>query len=174
MTRSSSTLSTISLIGMPGAGKSTVGVLLAKLSGLAFTDTDVDIQVHAGATLEEILAREGHLRLREIEEEVLLAVPLESCVVSTGGSVVYSQPVMQRLRRAGPVVYLQADLPTLTQRIAGAPPRGIARPAGQTFADVFTERTPLYARYADHVIDATAGGADSIAATILQVLDTGG
>jgi shikimate kinase len=172
MTQSSNPFSTISLIGMPGAGKSTVGVLLAKLSGLAFTDTDVDIQVHAGATLEEILAREGHLRLREIEEEVLLAVPLEGRVVSTGGSVVYSSRVMQRLRQAGPVVYLQADLPTLTQRIAGAPPRGIARPSGQTFADVFAERTTLYERYANHVVDATAGSADRIATAILHTLGT--
>jgi shikimate kinase len=161
---------TISLIGMPGAGKSTVGVLLAKLTGLKFTDTDLDIQVRERATLEEILRREGHLRLRAVEEEVLLDIPLTNAVISTGGSVVYSEPVMTRLHHAGPVIYLQADLATLEQRIAAAPLRGIARADNQSFADVFAERTPLYRRHADIIIDAVTGTADRVAARILAEL----
>jgi shikimate kinase len=161
---------TISLIGMPGAGKSTVGVLLAKLSGLRFRDTDIDIQVREDATLQEIIERHGHLRLREIEEQVLLQVPLEAAVISTGGSVVYSAAIMARLARAGPVVYLEVDLATLQQRVAAAPLRGIACDPGQNFADVYAERVPLYRRYADVTIDAGAGSPDAIAARILAAI----
>ena len=157
---------TISLIGMPGAGKSTVGVVLAKLCGLAFVDTDLAIQSHAGATLQEILEREGYLHLREIEEGILLGVELVNAVVATGGSVVYSDAAMQRLAAAGPVVYLSADLDTLERRVAAAPLRGIASDAASTFADVFAERTPLYQRYADVTVDATVGTADTVAALI--------
>ena len=157
---------TISLIGMPGAGKSTVGVVLAKLCGLAFVDTDLAIQSHAGSTLQDILEREGYLHLREIEESILLSVALDRAIVATGGSAVYSQPAMDRLRKAGPVVYLSADLDTLERRVAAAPLRGIASDADNTFADVFAERTPLYQRYADITVDATAGSADTVAALI--------
>jgi shikimate kinase len=161
---------TINLIGMPGVGKSTVGVILAKRTGLTFTDTDLDIQVREGATLQEILESRGHLVLRQIEEDVLLSVPLSGAVISTGGSVVYSEPVMQRLRAAGPVVYLEADLQTLEQRVAAAPDRGIASDAGQTFADIYHERAPLYQRYADITIDATAGTPDDVANIIINAL----
>jgi shikimate kinase len=162
---------TVSLIGMPGAGKSTVGVLLAKLMGLQFRDTDLDIQVTAGATLQEILDCDGHDKLRKIEQEVLMEIALEQAVISTGGSVVYSGPVMQRLREAGPVVYLEVDLHTLEQRVAAAPLRGIASGAGQSFSDVFNERTPLYQRYADYTVSSKIGPVEAVAGTIMDLLD---
>ncbi len=143
------TARTISLIGMPGAGKSTVGVLLAKLMGLAFNDTDLEIQIQAGATLQEIMDSSGHIALRALEEAILLAVPLENSVIATGGSVVYSERIMQRLQQAGPVVFLDVPLATLEARVAAAPPRGIASDPGCSYVDVFRERTPLYRRYAD-------------------------
>ncbi len=163
-------LQTISLIGMPGAGKSTVGVILAKLTGLRFVDTDVDIQVREGATLQEIIEKEGHLRLRAIEQEVLLAIDLDRAIISTGGSVIYSEPAIRRLQSAGPLVYLEAGLSTLEERVAAAPLRGIACPASQTYADVYAERTPLYRRHADITVDAAAGCADDVAAEILRLL----
>ena len=169
MSQASKKLSTISLIGMPGAGKSTVGVLLAKLAGLQFRDTDLDIQVHAGATLQAILEREGHLKLRQIEQRVLMDIPLDQAVISTGGSVVYSEAVMQRLREAGPVVYLQVDQDTLEQRISAAPMRGMASSADHSFSDIFEERTPLYRRYADHTVNSTGCSADRVAANILAL-----
>ena len=101
---------TISLIGMPGAGKSTVGVILAKRTGLAFTDTDLAIQVREGEILQDIVDRVGNPRFREIEEEVLLEVPLDDAVVSTGGSVIYSDAVMQRLRPALVILDAPVDL----------------------------------------------------------------
>ncbi|MFV0276520.1 MAG: shikimate kinase [Parahaliea sp.] len=164
---------TINLIGMPGAGKSTVGVVLAKLAGLAFTDTDLAIQLREEATLQDIVERRGHLALRQIEEEILLAVDLEHAVISTGGSVVYSDAIMQRLREAGPVIYLCTDLATLERRVAASPLRGIASDASQSFADVYAERTPLYERYADITIDAGDSSADSVATRILAALSQG-
>jgi len=161
---------TINLIGMPGAGKSTVGVLLAKLTGLRFTDTDLEIQVREAATLQQILERDGYRRLRAIEQEVLLAIPLDKAVISTGGSVVYSEPAMRRLQAAGPTVYLAADLSTLEQRVAAAPLRGIASNSGDSFAQVYAERTPLYRRYADLTVDAAAHSPDALAAQILALL----
>jgi shikimate kinase len=161
---------TISLIGMPGAGKSTVGVLLAKLAGLRFVDTDLDIQVRAGATLQEILERHDYQYLRQLEEQVLMEVALDHALVSTGGSVVYSDASMQRLKAAGPVVYLKADLTTLEQRIAGAPPRGIASDSAQDFASLYAERTPLYLQYADLIVNAADHGAEAVATDVLAKL----
>ena len=155
---------------MPGAGKSTVGVLLAKLGSLRFVDTDLDIQVRAHATLQQILERDGYLRLRALEQEVVLAIDLQGAVIATGGSVVYSPAAMQRLKRAGPVVYLEADLNTLQQRVAAAPLRGIASDASQDFAAIFAERTPLYRGYADLAMDVTRHTPDAVAASILAAL----
>lgn len=161
---------TISLIGMPGVGKSTVGVILAKLIGLEFTDTDLSIQAREGRTLQDIVDSDGHLRLRSIEESVLLSEHVEGRVLATGGSVIYSDAIMARLRAAGPVVYLRADVATLEQRVAANPARGIASGADQTFEDIYNERTPLYERFASHTVDAVAGSADAIAAVIVQEL----
>jgi shikimate kinase len=161
---------TISLIGMPGAGKSTVGILLAKMSGLGFRDTDLDIQLHAKATLQEILQREGHLSLRAIEKEILLQIPLGNGVISTGGSVVYSQIVMARLASAGPVVYLKSDFDTLERRVASTPNRGIASNTEQSFAEVFAERIPLYQRCADITIDTVGCTAEEVAVAVLQAV----
>ena len=161
---------TISLIGMPGAGKSTIGVVLAKLSGLRFVDTDLDIQVQAGATLQQILNKEGYHHLRSLEQDVLLGIELDGAIIATGGSVVYSETVMQRLKSVGPVVYLEANLATLQKRVAAAPLRGIASDTGQGFADIFAERTPLYRRYADLSVNATAGTPETVATAILQEL----
>ena len=164
---------TVSLIGMPGAGKSTVGVLLAKMVGLAFRDTDLDIQLHAQATLQEILDREGHLSLRAIEEQILLEIPLTNSVVSTGGSVVYSEAAMARLSAAGPVVYLKSDFETLVKRVSATPDRGIASSAQHSFADVFAERIPLYEQYANITIDTAGSTAEEVAMAVLENLQQG-
>ena len=165
-----SPFNTISLVGMPGAGKSSVGVLLAKLTGLRFIDTDLDIQVREEATLQEIVDHKGHQYLRQAEEEVLLDLALDHALVSTGGSVVYSPAIMQRLKALGPVVYLQVDLATLEARVAAAPPRGIASAADHSFADVYAERTPLYEQYADYTVDAANGTPEQVALNIVAML----
>ena len=122
------------------------------------------------ATLQEILQRQDYRYLRAVEQEVVLATALGRAIISTGGSVVYSEPAMQRLKNAGAVVYLAAELAVLEQRVAAAPLRGIASDAQQSYADVFAERTPLYQHYADITVDAGSGCADEVAAAILMQL----
>jgi shikimate kinase len=159
---------------MPGAGKSSIGVILAKRCGLRFVDTDLDLQVRAGATLQEVLERDGYQRLRQLEQEVLLTIDLEGAVIATGGSAVYSADAMRRLKAAGPVVYLQAGLATLQKRVANAPPRGIACDPGLGYATVFAERTPLYQRYADLTVTADRGDAETVASRLQELLQPGG
>jgi len=153
---------------MPGAGKSTVGIILAKLCGMRFVDTDVDIQIADDATLQEILEARGHLYLRELEQRVVMQVDIDHAVISTGGSVVYSPQIMQRLADAGPIVYLQADPVVLAERIAAAPARGIACAPGTSFEDICAERKPLYQHYADLSIRADHGTADQVAAEVQE------
>jgi len=140
------------LIGMPGAGKSTIGVLLAKELGLGFVDTDLLIQIREGRALQKILDTTGYLNLRHIEEEVLLELDCRDEVIATGGSVVYSEPGMAHLKRYGPAIYLDVPLEVLHRRIHNYDTRGIARRPDQSFADLFAERTALYQRYADLTI----------------------
>jgi shikimate kinase len=162
---------TISLIGMPGAGKSTVGVLLAKTTGLAFRDTDLDIQVHARASLQDILDREGYVKLRQLEQEILLQIPLSQSVISTGGSVIYSDKVMRRLSAAGPVVFLAVDFETLAHRVQSTPGRGIASNSDDSFAQIFAERIPLYKQWANVVIDTSSyADADQVVRAIVEQL----
>ncbi len=137
------------LIGMPGAGKSTIGVLLAKELGLGFLDTDLSIQTREGRTLQSILDGSDYLELRRIEEEVLLATDCHGLVVATGGSAVYSEAAMARLRACGPVVYLDVPVDVLRRRIHNYDTRGIARRPDQSFAELFEERTALYRKHAD-------------------------
>ena len=167
-------ISTITLIGMPGVGKSTVGVLLAKRLGLNFVDTDLLIQVREGETLQRTLEQRGYLALRDIEETVILEMPLSQSLISTGGSAVYSQSAMERLSSAGPIVYLRSTLPILEQRVAKNPDRGIASPPGVTLSDVFEERAPLYAQYGHYTVDCDASAPEDIASTVMGMLASGG
>ena len=169
---SNSRPSRISLIGMPGSGKSTIGVLLAKRIGLAFVDTDILIQEQEQATLAEIIARSSPFVLREIEEQVLLDMPITDSVISTGGSVVYSTAIMARLSAASTVVYLRAQLETVEYRISLAPDRGIASPGNHTLEDVYNERVPLYEQYSDIVVDVDHDTPESITGQIISQLDT--
>ena len=155
--------STVSLIGMPGAGKSTVGVLLAKLLGLNFIDSDLVIQVRHNATLQQILQRQGHLALRQFEEEILLDIPLQTTLLATGGSAVYSDAAMQRLRQSGPVIFIDVPLEILAGRVDNEDSRGIARDPGQDFASVYLERQPLYQLYADTTIAGDQQSAEAMA-----------
>lgn len=140
------------LIGMPGAGKSTVGVMLAKLTCRSFVDTDVLIQSSQGRPLQDIVDREGHLAMRAIEEQVILRSDCRNCVIATGGSAVYSPAAMTHLKRQGILVYLHADLPVLEARVRDLDTRGLAKRPDQSFRELFEERMPLYAKYADVTI----------------------
>ncbi len=143
----------IVLIGMPGAGKSTVGILLAKELGMGFIDTDVAIQVREGRTLQEILKASDYMNLRAIEEQVLLSEEMAGKVVATGGSAVYSEAGMARLKDRATVVFLDVPLKELEKRISNFDSRGIARKPGQSLESLFEERCKLYRQYADISVD---------------------
>jgi shikimate kinase len=161
---------TVSLIGMPGAGKSTAGVILAKAMGLDFVDTDLLIQSREQATLQEILESRGYLALRDIEEEVILAAEFQRCIISTGGSAVYSDAAMNRLRSMGQVVFLDVPFSLLSCRINNMSTRGIARVGNQTLEDVYQERLPLYRKYADITVAAYDKTIEETAADVIRLL----
>ena len=140
------------LIGMPGAGKSTLGIQLAKELGFDFVDTDVSIQVHMDQTLQEIIDSSDYLNLRRIEEAVLLKTHCHNKVVATGGSAVYSETGMNHLREQGVVIFLDTPLSELQSRIHNYDTRGIARRPEQTLEDVFAERQKFYEKYAEVTI----------------------
>jgi shikimate kinase len=145
--------SNIVLIGMPGSGKSTVGVLLAKLLALDFVDTDVLIQTQEGRSLQDIVDTDGYLVLRAIEEKAILALTCRDHVIATGGSAVYSDAAMRRLKSGGVIVFLNVDLSTLKSRVHDYDTRGLAKRPDQSVDDLFEERFALYRRYADVTID---------------------
>ncbi len=159
----------ISLIGMPGAGKSTVGVLLAKATGRRFLDTDVVIQAAEGRTLPEIIAADGMPALLMIEERRIRSLDVERCVIATGGSAVYSADSMRHLQSLGPLVYLRLPYDVLRRRVGNMATRGVVMGPGDTFADLYAKRTPLYERWADRAVDCAGRSQDEIAAEIARL-----
>ena len=142
-------MSNLILIGMPAAGKSTVGVILAKLLGYCFIDTDLLIQSREGRRLREIIADRGVDGFLAIEEDVCLGIRTDRCVIATGGSAVYSEAAMAHFKALGHVVYLQTDYETLSGRLKDMRSRGVVLKPGQTLAALYSERTALYEKYAD-------------------------
>ena len=150
------------LIGMPGAGKSTIGVLLAKQLGLDFVDTDLILQRQERLRLQQLITLKGLDSFRKAEEQMLLSLDCESTVIATGGSVIYSETGMAHLKTLGRRIYLDISLPQLTQRIADMGDRGILMAVGQSFADLYDERTPLYRRHADAKIQIDDLGVEEV------------
>lgn len=143
----------IILIGMPGCGKSTVGVVLAKVLGYHFIDADLLIQERENRLLSEIIEEEGPEAFNRIENEVNASIRAERTVIATGGSVVYGNEAMMHLREIGAVVYLRLPLDELRIRLGDLAERGISMKVGQTLADLYRERTPLYEKYAHMILD---------------------
>ena len=157
------------LIGMPGSGKSTVGVLLAKALGYGFLDVDLVIQRQEGSLLQDILDTRGVDAFLDAEEKAVCSVRCEEHVIAPGGSAVCREKAALHLKSLGPVVYLKVPLEELQQRIQNLSTRGIAMEPGQSLADVMAYRAPLYDKYADLVID--CGGGQTLAQTARQVLE---
>jgi shikimate kinase len=158
------------LIGMPAAGKSTLGVLLAKATSRDFLDTDVYIQSCQRRPLSAILASEGREGFRRIEEESVLTLHPSRTVIATGGSVVYGERAMAHLKAGGVVIYLQLPLPILAQRIKDFAGRGVVMAAEQTLEDLLAERDPLYRRWADVTVDCQAQTHEEVLAKMLAAL----
>lgn len=143
----------IVLVGMPAAGKSTLGVLLAKQHRYNFVDTDIAIQVRHDATLAELIAARGNDALLAMEASVLMDVRPSRTVIATGGSAVYSARAMEHLKTTGPVVYLHVPYEEVARRVGDVVARGVVMPAGYTFRDLYNERAALYEKYADVVVE---------------------
>lgn len=145
----------IILIGMPGAGKSTIGVILAKTMLMSFVDTDLIIQGKCSKSLSDIIKEKGTEKFLEIENDVIAENDFENSVVATGGSAVFGEKAMRKLKEDALVVYLKVDVSELEKRINNIHTRGIAMKEGATLSEIFSERAELYEKYADFTLDST-------------------
>ena len=146
--------SNIVLIGMPGAGKSTLGVVLAKILAYDFLDCDLLIQNREGMTLQKLIDARGAEGFIELENEALLTIRNTGTIIATGGSAVYSEEAMEYLSTIGNVVYLKVSLEELQGRLGGLHERGVVmRGDCKSLADLYAERQPLYEKYAEITID---------------------
>lgn len=160
-------MNNIVLIGMPGAGKSTVGVLLAKTLGYAFLDTDLVIQEREGRLLQDLVDELGVEAFLDREAAAIVSVDCDRTVIATGGSVVCRDRAMEHLRTLGRIVYLQLPLEELERRLHNISTRGIAMAPGETLAHIYDYRSPLYQKYADLTV---AVDRQTLEETVEQVL----
>ncbi len=144
----------IVLVGMPGCGKSTVGVILAKTLGLSFTDTDLIICAKEEDTLQNIIEKKGLSYFEKVENEVGESLNVKNTVVATGGSMIMYEKAMANLKEIATVIYIDVSLEELTRRLVNIKTRGIAFGKGETLDDIFNIRTPLYKKYADITVNA--------------------
>lgn len=163
--------SNIVLIGMPGVGKSTVGVLLAKATGRDFLDTDVHIQARDGRPLSEIIAAEGLAGFCHVEEDCILELDCRRHVIATGGSVVYSTAAMAKLQAGGVIVHLDLSLEKVRRRLGNLTVRGVVMGPGQTLRQVYEEREPLYRAWAQITVDCDDLTQDDVTTRILQQIE---
>lgn len=143
----------IVLIGMPGAGKSTVGVVLAKVVGHKFVDSDLVIQETTGKLLHELITEHGMEGFLEIENKINAELDITKAIIATGGSVIYGEEAMEHLKEIGLVVYLKLSLESIADRLGDLKQRGVALKEGWGLTELYEERVPLYEKYADLVID---------------------
>ena len=143
----------IVLIGMPGAGKSTVGVVLAKVAGKRFVDSDLVIQEQTEKLLHELITEHGLEGFLEIENQINATLDVNNAVIATGGSVIYGKEAMEHLREIGQVVYLKLSLESIAERLGDLKKRGVALKEGWGLKELYEERVPLYETYADVIVD---------------------
>lgn len=142
------------LVGMPACGKSITGVVLAKTMRKNFVDTDLLIQEKEKRPLQDIINTDGVETFKRVEEQVLTELEIQNAVISTGGSAVYYEKAMEHLKKNGLIVYLQVSLETVEKRLNNIKTRGVAMKKGDTIADLYQRRIPLYEKYADIIIEA--------------------
>jgi shikimate kinase len=160
----------IILTGMPGAGKSTVGVILAKTLGMNFIDTDIVLQENSGRMLQEIINTEGIDAFLQAEESVIVSLNGENTIIATGGSVVFSEKSMKYLKKKGIIIYLSLSYEEMVRRIRNITTRGIVLAADQSLLDLYNQRLPLYEKYADRTIDCSDRDVEKIVENILNAL----
>lgn len=162
--------SNIVLIGMPGVGKSTIGVVLAKIIGYHFIDSDLVIQERENRLLHQIISEEGTEGFLKIENEVNASIEAERSIIATGGSVVYGSEAMEHFRDIGEIVYLKADYQTIRKRLGNLEKRGVVLEEGQTLKELYEERCALYEKYADITIDEKGLGTEETIGEVLRGL----
>lgn len=160
----------ITLIGMPGVGKSTLGVVLAKVLGYQFLDADLLIQKQEKKRLYQIIDEYGPEGFMAVENRVNASIEAECTVIATGGSVVYCQEAMEHLKSIGKVVYLKLSLNSLSKRLGNLKGRGVLLKEGQTLEDLYRERIPLYEKYADIVVDEEGKDLEASLQAVLETL----
>ena len=161
------------LIGMPGVGKSTLGVVLAKELGFEFVDADLLIQKREKRLLKEIIAEEGVDGFLKIENDVNASISSTKTVIATGGSVIYGAEAMEHLKEIGTIVYLKLDYETLDSRLGSLKGRGVVLKDGQNLKSLYDERIPLYEKYADVTVDeAGLGLEETLDAFMKKVSET--
>ena len=160
----------IILIGMPASGKSTVGVVLAKLLGYDFIDTDLVIQRREGLRLSEIIERRGIEGFLEAEAAACLSLEANRSVIATGGSVIYSKAAMAHLKGLGCVIYLEVGFDALMRRLHDVHNRGVVLRPGQTLRQLYEERVPLYRRYADLTVPEGEGSLEDTTRAVYRSL----
>lgn len=166
-------MNNITLIGMPGAGKSTLGVVLAKILGYEFMDSDLLIQKEEKRRLHQIIEEEGTEGFKAIENRVNASIETENTVIATGGSVVYCEEAMEHLREIGKVIYLRISLESLEKRLGNLKKRGVVLKEGQTLKDLYEERVPLYEKYADLTVSEEGKDLEESLQAILETLQLG-
>lgn len=162
--------SNIILIGMPGSGKSTIGVLLAKSAGMGFIDTDLLIQSSSGRLLYKMIEEDGIEAFIRDEEQVLKTVVCDNCVIATGGSAVYGEAAMAHMAKLGRRVYLRLPCKTVEERLGNIRTRGVVMREGETVGQLYEERVPLYEKYADITVDGS-GTPEEIVERVLSAVN---
>ncbi|MGO4494982.1 shikimate kinase [Paenibacillus sp. 2RAB27] len=158
----------IVLIGMSGAGKSTLGVLLAKALEMDFVDTDIVIQQHEGRLLQDIIDNDGIQKFLEIEESTVSELQLKNCIISTGGSVIYSEKAMNILKQDGQIIYLHVPYEEIQRRLINVTTRGIVIKKGNSLEDVYEERVPLYIQYSDFILNCSNKNIEQCVSEIIE------
>ena len=163
-------MANIVLIGMPGCGKSTVGVLLAKALQMDFVDTDIVLQQQQGKKLQELLDQIGNDAFLKLEEDCVRGLDYDHTVIATGGSVVYGKSAMRHLHENGLVVYIQLPYDEIERRLSNLATRGVTLKKGQTLRNLYDERIPLYEAEADYVFEAEKGDVQKTVVDLAQQL----
>lgn len=161
----------IILIGMPGAGKSTTGVILAKALRRQFIDTDLVIQEHAGRLLQDIIDTDGPDAFKTLEEAIVLSLHCHSAVIATGGSVVFSVRAMEHLKSKGVVVYLKISFNEMEKRLGNITTRGIVLSCGETLREMYDERIPLYEKYSDITVECSDDDFETVVGNVIREMN---
>ncbi|MEG0874645.1 MAG: shikimate kinase [Clostridiales bacterium] len=160
----------IILIGMPAVGKSTIGVVLAKILGYKFIDTDILIQEKTGKLLKNIIKDQGTMGFINIEEQVNSEIEAENAIIATGGSAIYSSKAMQHLGSIGTIIYLRLNFETLNARLKNIKNRGVIFQENESLSDLYAQRSALYEKYAHIIIDEDGCNVEDVIEKILLAL----